>query len=322
MSRGAKIGIVVSIFLIVMGLILFGGVMMRLNWDFTKLSTAKYETREHTVTEGYESLRINVDTAAVKLIPSENGDTRVVCVEEENVLHRVEVKDGVLTVEVKDTRKWYQRIGISFGSPKVTLYLPAGVYKSFAITADTGSVEIPGDFAADRIDISATTGNVTCQASATEEICVKVSTGGIRLQELSVGRATLASSTGAITVTRVTCAGELSVRVSTGRTVLEEITCQSLVSRGSTGGLRMKSVLAVEQFLIERDTGNVSFEECDAAEIRITTDTGDVTGSLLTEKTFVAHTDTGKKEVPNTVGGRCEITTDTGNIRIWIATQE
>lgn len=322
MSKGVKIRIVVSILLIVVGSMLFGGVMMKLNWDFTKLSTTDYETREHAVTEDYESLRINVDTAAVKLVSSENGDTRVVCVEQEMVLHPVEVRDGVLTVEVKDTRKWYQRIGITFGSPKVTVYLPAGAYKAFEITADTGGVEIPADFTAERIDISTSTGGVACRASATEEICVKVSTGGIRLQELSSGRVTLTSSTGGITVTRVACAGELSVKVSTGGTVLEEVTCQSLVSKGTTGGLRMKRVLATERFLIERDTGSVSFEDCDAGEIRITTDTGSVRGSLLTEKTFVTHTDTGRTEVPNTAGGRCEITTDTGNIKIWIATQE
>ena len=51
----------------------------------------------------------------------------------------------------------------------------------------------------------------------------------------------------------------------------------------------------------------------------ITTDTGNVKGSLLSEKVFIVSTDTGKKQVPNTItGGRCEITTDTGDIIISI----
>ena len=54
-----------------------------------------------------------------------------------------------------------------------------------------------------------------------------------------------------------------------------------------------------------------------AAEILIKTDTGDVKGSLLSEKVFVVQTDTGSIDVPKTVsGGRCEITTDTGDIKI------
>lgn len=319
MSRGVKIGITVSVLLIVMGLLIFGGAMMMLNWDFTRLSTAKYETREYEIREDYKSLKIDVDTAAVKLVPSESGDTKVVCYEQELVTHEVAVRDGVLTVQVKDTRKWYQRIGIFLRSPQVTVYLPKGAYTSFAITADTGSVEIPEGFAVESMDISSDTGSVTCRANATGTVKIKVSTGGISLQGISAGAISLSSSTGGVTASNVTCAGELSVRMSTGKTVLENVSCKSLVSRGSTGDLQMKRVIAEEQFTIERNTGSVRFEECDAAEIKVTTATGSVTGSLLTEKVFVAHTDTGKKEIPNTnSGGRCEITTGTGNIRITL----
>ena len=75
-----------------------------------------------------------------------------------------------------------------------------------------------------------------------------------------------------------------------------------------------------EKFSVTRTTGYVKLDGCDASEIVIKTDTGDVTGTLLTEKVFIAHTDTGRVKVPNTTsGGRCEITTDTGNIKITIA---
>ena len=57
----------------------------------------------------------------------------------------------------------------------------------------------------------------------------------------------------------------------------------------------------------------------DAAELEISTDTGDVKGSLLTEKVFITRSDTGRIRVPETVtGGKCKITTDTGNIEIEI----
>ena len=51
----------------------------------------------------------------------------------------------------------------------------------------------------------------------------------------------------------------------------------------------------------------------------VSTDTGDVTGSLLSAKVFVVTTDTGTVQVPkSTAGGRCEISTDTGDIRITV----
>ena len=59
------------------------------------------------------------------------------------------------------------------------------------------------------------------------------------------------------------------------------------------------------------NTGDVKFDACDASEISVKTDTGDVTGSLLTDKVFITNTDTGRVNVPQTAtGGRCEIITD------------
>jgi DUF4097 and DUF4098 domain-containing protein YvlB len=63
----------------------------------------------------------------------------------------------------------------------------------------------------------------------------------------------------------------------------------------------------------------VKFEKSDAAELSIKTDTGDVTGTLLTEKIFDAKSSTGDVDVPKTgSGGKCEIRTGTGDIRIKI----
>ena len=70
---------------------------------------------------------------------------------------------------------------------------------------------------------------------------------------------------------------------------------------------------------IERETGDVRLDRCDAAEITVLTDTGDVEGTLLSEKVFIVATDTGKKDVPESLtGGKCKITTDTGDIVIKI----
>ena len=113
------------------------------------------------------------------------------------------------------------------------------------------------------------------------------------------------------------CDGDVSVNVSTGKAYLTNIACKSVLSKGDTGDISLKNVIAAENFSIERTTGDVSFDGSDAAEIFVETDTGNVVGTLLSEKVFVVNTDTGKKEVPETLsGGRCKITTSTGNIRI------
>ena len=58
----------------------------------------------------------------------------------------------------------------------------------------------------------------------------------------------------------------------------------------------------------------------DAPEISVETNTGDVTGTLLTPKTFEADTDTGKVKLPQSEpGGRCRLKSDTGDFVIGIA---
>ena len=62
------------------------------------------------------------------------------------------------------------------------------------------------------------------------------------------------------------------------------------------------------------------FDSSDAAEIFVKTSTGDVSGSLLTEKVFITDTSTGKVSVPKTTtGGKCELITSTGDIKIEIS---
>ena len=107
--------------------------------------------------------------------------------------------------------------------------------------------------------------------------------------------------------------------MSTGKTILTDITCKNLYSDGSTGDISLKNVTASGIFSIERDTGSIKFERCDAGELKIETDTGDVSGSLLSDKVFFTHSSTGRISVPETAsGGKCSISTDTGSIRIEI----
>ena len=117
----------------------------------------------------------------------------------------------------------------------------------------------------------------------------------------------------------VNCKNDISTSVSTGKSSFTEITCNSFTSNGNTGDIELNNVVASSSLSINRSTGDVKLNGCDGGEIYITTDTGNVKGSLLSEKVFIVSTDTGKKQVPNTItGGRCEISTDTGDIIISI----
>ena len=319
MRKKTKIWLVIATALVVVGCVIFGGVMTMLQWDFTKLSTVKYETNDYEIDENYKNISIVTDTADIVFMPSQNSKSSIVCHEQKNVKHSVTVKDDTLVISVVDTRKWYEYIGINIGTPKITVYLPNAEYEKLFIKESTGNVEIPNNFRFESMDISTSTGDVKNDASASESIKIKTSTGNIRVENISAEALDLSVSTGEITVCDVTCQGDVKIHVSTGKTKLTDIACKNLTSSGNTGDISLKNVIATEKFSLERSTGDVKFDGCDAAEISVKTDTGDVTGTLLSEKVFLAETDTGRVEVPKTAtGGRCEITTDTGDIRIKI----
>ena len=319
MGKTMKIWLIAAVALLLIGGVLFGGAMMLLKWDFTKLNTQKMQTNTHEPAGEIQSILVETREADVSFLPSDTDTCRVVCYEKEKAKHTVEIVDGVLTIRAEDTRKWYDYIGFSFHQPAVTVYLPQGVYETLTVRSRTGDVDIPKEFSFASIDVEVSTGYVKNYASATGDVRIKTSTGDILTEGASVASLQLSVTTGRVRVTSVTCLGDVSISVDTGDARLADVTCQNLYSTGDTGDLSMKGVVAVGQFSIERDTGDVELERCDAADIFIKTSTGDVEGSLLSEKLFSARSNTGDVEVPPpTMGGRCEIVTDTGDIEIEV----
>jgi len=317
MSKKMKTWLIIASSLVLVGCVIFGGVMTVFKWDFTKLSAVKYETNDYEINENYKNISIVTDTADIVFAPSENAKSSVVCYEQKNVKHSVTVKDSTLVIEVVDTRKWHEHIGINFSTPKITVYIPQGEYGALSIKSSTGDIEIPKEFSFERFDISESTGDVMCCASVSDAVKIKTSTGNIRVEDITAGALDLSVSTGGITVCDVTCEGEVKINVSTGKTNLTDIACKSVISSGNTGDISLKNVIATEKFSVKRSTGDVKFDGCDAAEIFVKTDTGDVTGTLLSEKVFITETATGRVNVPKTTaGGKCEITTSTGDIKI------
>ena len=319
MKKATKIWLITAAALILVGGMIFGGAMTMLKWDFTKLSTTRYESREHEIAESFDNIRILTDTADITLLPTDGTQCRVVCYEDVKASHEVAVKDDTLTVERIDTRKWYEYIGVNFATPKITVYMPKGEYAALTVKESTGDVNIPREFQFQTVDVSVSTGNVRCSASASGEVKIRATTGDVTLQDMSAGAIDLTVSTGRIKASGITCTGDVAIKVTTGKTLLTDVTCHDLSTNGSTGDIKLTSVIATGTLTVKRSTGNVTFEGCDAAEMSVTTDTGDVKGTLLSDKIFFADTNTGRKDVPQTTaGGKCEIKTDTGDIIISV----
>ena len=323
MKRSTKIWLITATALIVCGIAAFGGIMLMFKWDFSKLSTVKYETNEHTVTSEYKGISVITDTADVVFLPSYDGSTSVICNEAKNANHSITVtKDGTLKIELQDERKWYEYIGINFRSPKITVYLPEGEHGALLIKSDTGNVTISKDFKFDSINAEASTGSIECFASASGAMTAKASTGNVSIEKAGAASLCVSVSTGRINVSDFVCNGPLKSNATTGSTKLTNVSCKSLSASTSTGDVTLTRVIANDNFSIKSTTGNITLDSCDAQSISISASAGNVKGTLLSHKIFAAKTSTGRIDVPqSTSGGICNISTSTGDIKISVEEQ-
>lgn len=321
MRKAIKVWLCVAAALVAVGTVAFVGLMAANQWDFGGLDTVKYETNTHTVEEEFSRVSITTDTADVEFRRSEDGSCRVISYEPKNLKHSVAVVDGILTVKVEDSRRWYEHISFfSFSTPRLTVYLPEKEYAELTVSTTTGDISIPADISVGSMELSVSTGDVQCKASARGIIRIRATTGDLTLEGVTAERIELRATTGDLKVTSASCIKDLQLRVTTGDIVLSDVRCESLVSNGSTGGIRMTDVLASGDVSVTCGTGSIRLEACDAGSLSLTTNTGDVKGSLRTGKRFDAETNTGSVRVPSSVaeGGGCRIRTGTGDIRITV----
>lgn len=279
MSKTTKAWLIVATVFLLIGGILFAGVMTTMGWNFKKLSTDKFVNKEYKIDETFQNISVRTVTADITFVPTDGKEVKVTCYEDEKVPHNVGVKDGTLVIDALDNRKWYHYIGIHFEKPKITVSIPKGEYGALTVKNTTGDVEIPKGFTFSSAEVAVTTGDISLASSAKAVRC-ECTTGDIKL---------------------------------TG------IRCESLSATGSTGDVNMQDVIATGKITVERTTGDIAFSACDAAELYMKVTTGDVEGTLLSGKLFEVKTTTGKVNVPSPgAGGLCKVKTTTGSIRIDI----
>lgn len=276
-----KFMIIFASILIFIGISFFAIGMVSLNWNFDKLSTAKYVTNTHDIHGDFSNISLKTTTADILFAPSDTGICKVVCKEKAKKPHSVSIENNTLTIKENNNKKWYDNIGIMISDhPEITVYLPKDTYSL--------------------LNISLTTGDVSLSDLTLDELTLSTTTGDISLSNIS----TL----------------ELNQSVSTGTTNLTGITCRNLVSTGTTGKINLTNVRTTGLLSVKRSTGNIHLDSCDGSDIKLKTTTGSVKGTLLSEKIFKAHSTTGSVSVPDThTGGICDISVTTGAIKIEIA---
>ena len=274
--------------------------------------------KEYDLTESFENIEIDIDTADIEFIKSDVNKVKVT--EKEKEYHKVNVIDNRLVIRSYNELKWFERIfNFSFKKMKVQIYLNKTSFDKLNINESTGDIKMPSDFNFNDAIVNLSTGDVSFNAKVTNDLSIDSSTGKVTIRNFDGRDIVINGSTGDLELINSVLTGDLVVSRSTGDITLANVRANNLKGKTSNGDFTLVDVLITNQINVKTSTGDIELDGSDAATLYIETTTGKVTGTLLTEKVFVVETSTGKVNVPKTQsGGLCEIHTSTGKVNIEI----
>ena len=256
-------------------------------------------TNTYTITDEFNKISIgngifDAATYDVEVYVSETNENKLVCDESEKVKISYEVINEVLTINQTDDRAFYEMMGLGIDL-NLKLYLSKTTLDSLNIKSSTGDVLIDEGFTFSSVKVNISTGDVTIKSDITNSLNIEVSTGDIRILDSNLG--------------------DVIIKSSTGDNTFENVNCNSLDGRGSTGDFKFKNTILTNDLKLIVSTGDVKFDGIDAANIYITTSTGDVLGTILSPIIFNVTADN-ESYPDSTTGGICKIKTSTGSVKI------
>lgn len=320
MKKSTIILLIIAVALIAAGVLLcLVGMMLSaggFQWEKGEISLGNKDmvTKEYEISETFSEIDVLVHTTDVEFVLATDGVTKVICREDAREPHEVFVEDGALKIRLEEM-PWYKKINLfSWGERRLTVHLAQNEWEKLSVKTDTGDVRASKELVFESVDICTSTGEVGFAPTVTGTLCITVDTGDVSVTSQTLGIAEITATTGDVTLMGVS-ADEIRLQTTTGEIEASSVSCQSFMATSSTGEQEYERLIVDGALTLKASTGDISLDGCDAAEVKIETDTGDVEGRFLSAKVFYTSTDTGRVRVPKaTSGGLCEITTDTGDI--------
>ena len=333
MKRSTKIACILAAVLIGAGVICASVGFVFMDFDFFTLNTTETVKNTHLIDDAFTSIAVDTSDCDVNLIPAEGDACRVECIEAENRMHQVAVKNGTLCITEIDTRHWYDHIGFGlFKQLEINLYLPVAVYESLSVHTNTGDLSVTaGSFSdlkaeTDTGDVEITTGAYKTLEVTTHtgdirlehavvgvELSLDTDTGSIHLNLCDVSSARAETNTGNVTISAgAVCS--FVIETDTGDVNLKNLTANGLSVTCNTGAISLTEVDVKSNVILETDTGDISLTSCNAFTISALTDTGDVELEACFPTNLSVTTDTGDVALSYCDGKYITVKTQTGDV--------
>ncbi len=300
MKKSVKTALIVAA-----ALIAVGGILVAVGFALGGSLDKPTNTVTYTADEPFSDILISVLEADVYIFPSEDGTCYAECEEEARLSYELNVQNDTLSLTLRDDRRWYDHIGITYDTPTVTLYLPRGAYGR--LKAESTSGDILGslkqvyetDFSFTDVTLMSSSGHLGFFGRV-QTLTAESQSGEILLSNLFADTVSAQTASGDISLLQVQ-AKDIRTVTRSGRTLLS----RTVVS----GTLEAQS-----------SSGDIELEASDAQSLILTAESGDITGSLRTDKAFDAESRSGNVICPDSVagGGTCVVRTWSGDISLII----
>lgn len=234
------------------------------------------------------SIELRCKSADITLSPAEDDCLRVISTG--NASYSAMAEDGLLTVEGEG------RPFDLFGNDSLALYLPSGLYE--------------------RIEAQLSSGDIAARGIQTGSLSAKTTSGSIALTDVTADESRLETTSGSLRVF-ASNPGNCMGTVTSGDISFDGCRFAAAELKTTSGGIRLADVRAEGVLKLTTGSGSISLENGDAETLEIETGSGDVRGTLCTEKIFVARSSSGRIDVPEGVsGGICRVRTGSGDISL------
>ena len=292
--------LIIALILVVLGAILFAvGFAAK---GFRIPSTfGDFHTESVTAEASFSEIQIKGSYHLLQVVRSEDGTCRAEFDASDKITTTVEVADGVLTVQQKDLRKWYEFLGWSGNRGDLTLFLPEKDYTKLTVDSGSGSVELKTPYAFGEVNIEVGSGKISAQGLTAESLKTYIGSGSGTLSGVTVN--------GAFTAT-----------LSSGSMNLTGVRAASLSTKISSGKLTMTETVVAQNAEMHISSGSVILDGFDAATMDVHISSGSLRGTLLTAKNFDTHASSGSIEVPpsDSSAGLCKIQVSSGSAKLEI----
>jgi hypothetical protein len=297
MKKGTKNAMIMAALCTAAGLCLTAIALVCAGLQIKDINGMKRQEETYTVQESFFDIDINVVTADVHILPSDNGACRVECRETDKITHTVTVVGNTLTVRQQDSRRWFERLDW-FGSYmlEVLVYLPKETYDGLTVTTVSGNIDIGKELGFGNAALHSTSGDIDSTARVSGDLTATTTSGHI----------TLSQHTG----------GHLLAKTTSGRIVLSDIEAASITASTTSGGISGDKLKAAGTLRISCVSGGISLTNADGKQVSLSTVSGNVSVSLLSKKTFSYKTVSGHVQLASSTVGAdvCHIETTSGNI--------